>query len=534
MENARPSSFFRDALRRFAGMLSFLEYLALPASLHRVISDLDGCGTNLSVFLFIADLLVPRGDLLDWQLPRSRQHTMPVMWWPADAAAIWWTFAVFPPQQPTAPANRYRFEVVLLKPMYRRSLLPALAFLTLLAGEARALSVSSYTNVDDLAQSLLVPGWSPVPGSVTATLATTDAIGTFDNAADIGITNGVLLTSGTIFNALGPNNSPSATGPGALSSLSFDFVAVSPGISWRYVFASEEYEEYVGSVFNDFFSLTLNGENLALIPGTSSDVAINSVNQLSNTAFYRSNVGAALNAFDTQYDGLTTVLTASKDDLTVGETYTVEFMVTDVGDEAYDSGVFIGANSVVFDGGSPDSPLIPPAPAEPGGPWVFPDFFVFDPNFTWWLDPDVAVGYTYSVTGGPLFATYQAPTLPFNNNYDLFGSTNSCSTFTNLLGSISGGTPYTFGAPVSCFAIKGIDVANMLDPADTTAFVAGVTFDSMGTASVTQTPIVQFVDPASVPGPLPLLGFGAAFAYSRKLRNRIKTSKTSEVMGAIA
>ena len=77
----------------------------------------------------------------------------------------------------------------------------------------------------------------------------------------------------------------------------------------------------------------------------------------------------------------------------------------------------------------------------------------------------------------------------------------------------------------------------MLDPTDTMAFVAGVTFDSTGTASVTQTPIVQFVDPGSgdsVPGPLPLLGFGAAFAYSRKLRNRIKTSKTPEVMGAIA
>ena len=61
-------------------MLSFLEYLALPASLHRVISDLDGRGTNLSMFLFITDLLVARGDLLDWHLPRSRQHTMPVMW----------------------------------------------------------------------------------------------------------------------------------------------------------------------------------------------------------------------------------------------------------------------------------------------------------------------------------------------------------------------------------------------------------------------------------------------------------------------
>lgn len=414
--------------------------------------------------------------------------------------------------------------------MFKRSLFPAVAFLALLAGEAKAVTVSPFTNINDLAQSLLVPGWAPVPGSVAATQATTDAIGFFDNAADIGITNGVLLTTGTIYNALGPNTTTSATGPGALSSLSFDFVAVSPGISWRYVFASEEYEEFVGSQFNDLFRLTLNGENLALIPGTSSSVEINSVNQSSNTAFYRSNVGGALDTFNTQYDGLTTPLTASKNDLVVGNIYSVEFMVTDVGDQAYDSGVFIGANSVVFDGGSPDIPLIPPTPAEPGDPWVFPEFTVFDPEFTWWLDPDVAVGYTYNVTGGPLFATYQAPTLPFDNDYELFDSSDSCSTFTSSLGSISGGTPYTFGTPVNCFAIKGIDVANMLDPTNTSAFVAGVTFDSIGTVSVTQTPITQFV----VPGPLPLLGVGAAFAYSRKLRKRIKTSKTPQVMGSIA
>jgi len=36
-----------------------------------------------------------------------------------------------------------------------------------------------------------------------------------------------------------------------------------------------------------------------------------------------------------------------------------------------------------------------------------------------------------------------------------------------------------------------------------------------------------------VPGPLPLLGVGAAFGFSRRLRKRIKGSKKSEVMSAI-
>ena len=36
-----------------------------------------------------------------------------------------------------------------------------------------------------------------------------------------------------------------------------------------------------------------------------------------------------------------------------------------------------------------------------------------------------------------------------------------------------------------------------------------------------------------VPGPLPLLGVGAAFGYSRKLRKHIKTSKSPDLMSAI-
>ena len=121
VENARPSGFFRDALRTYAGMLSFLEYLALPSSLQRVISDVDGRGTDLGVFLFLADLLVlrdggclilvlpplrgwpseghrldairrgdrlslprlslvPRGDLLDWHLPSPESPPHRINW----------------------------------------------------------------------------------------------------------------------------------------------------------------------------------------------------------------------------------------------------------------------------------------------------------------------------------------------------------------------------------------------------------------------------------------------------------------------
>ena len=60
IQHAQPTGFFRDALRTYAGMLSFLHWQALPDSLKRIVGDVDGMGTDLAVLLFIADLLVLR------------------------------------------------------------------------------------------------------------------------------------------------------------------------------------------------------------------------------------------------------------------------------------------------------------------------------------------------------------------------------------------------------------------------------------------------------------------------------------------
>jgi len=78
LEAALPSGFFRDALRTFAGMLTSSHWRELPASLQAVISDVDGCGTDLGVFLEAADLLVLRdGAALVGVVP-------PVHLWPSE------------------------------------------------------------------------------------------------------------------------------------------------------------------------------------------------------------------------------------------------------------------------------------------------------------------------------------------------------------------------------------------------------------------------------------------------------------------
>ena len=76
LEAARPTGFYRDALRTYAGMLSRLAWQELPDSLSRVATDVDGQGTDLGVFLFLADLLTLRdGGCLLLQLPP--QHRWP-------------------------------------------------------------------------------------------------------------------------------------------------------------------------------------------------------------------------------------------------------------------------------------------------------------------------------------------------------------------------------------------------------------------------------------------------------------------------
>ena len=74
LDAARPSGFFRDALRTYAGMLSRGSWISLPTSLSSVLTDVDGRCTDLGVFLAAADLLVLRdGAALVLVLPPRAQ-----------------------------------------------------------------------------------------------------------------------------------------------------------------------------------------------------------------------------------------------------------------------------------------------------------------------------------------------------------------------------------------------------------------------------------------------------------------------------
>lgn len=233
------------------------------------------------------------------------------------------------------------------------------AVLIAVAGSAHAIAVISEPNAVALAAAITGPGVTI--SNATLTTNTPNGTGTFTGGnASVGFDNGIVLTTGVIECVPGPNNSDSCSGGGNSTSLKFDFVTNTGSVFFNYVFGSEEYNEFVGSGFNDFFQLLLNGSNIATIPLGGGPVTINNVNCGSNSTFYRSNSsGPCLDqGLDIQYDGLTTVLTASAFGLS--GTNSFEFLIQDVGDDGYDSGVFVRGAS--FGGTDPGTSPVP----EPG------------------------------------------------------------------------------------------------------------------------------------------------------------------------
>lgn len=202
------------------------------------------------------------------------------------------------------------------------------------------------------------------------------SIGFFSGAdcVPLGFDEGIILSSGTVGNAMGPNESSAMTAvlglPGdpdleALipgfstydaSWIQFDFIPEDSQIFIQYVFGSEEYNQYVDSSFNDVFGFFVNGENIALLPGTDIPVAINNVNNgfassgqsangpCTNCEFYRDNADLANPPYYIECDGMTTVLTATAT-VNPGEINTIKIAIADAGDASLDSWVFIKAES---------------------------------------------------------------------------------------------------------------------------------------------------------------------------------------------
>ena len=116
-------------------------------------------------------------------------------------------------------------------------------------------------------------------------------------------------------------------------------------------FLSEEYPEFVGSTYNDGFLVEVGATTFFIQDGPDADsnpdaIAPNNVVFDSNGEQLSINTTGALgftagNAFGTTYDGSTQILTTNVPIAPGATTLTLVFSIFDVGDDAYDSAVFI-------------------------------------------------------------------------------------------------------------------------------------------------------------------------------------------------
>ncbi len=233
-------------------------------------------------------------------------------------------------------------------------------------------SLSATLTAQDLANSLV--GSGVTVSNVTYTGADV-AAGTFAGGGGgiIGFDSGIILSSGDIANILGPNVADDITGANATPGdtdldsiasfstqdaavLEFDFVPSASTVTFSYVFASDEYNDFVNSDFNDVFGFFVNDVNCATV-GTD-PVSINTINNgnpfgtdpRSHPELYRNNSPTdpgppTSPTIDTEMDGLTIVLTCTAA-VNSGVTNHMKLAIADASDDSYDSNVFLQAGSL--------------------------------------------------------------------------------------------------------------------------------------------------------------------------------------------
>lgn len=270
-----------------------------------------------------------------------------------------------------------------------KQFLPAAILLCFCISVQAQLTITPHTTPTALAQNLVGNGITISNVSYTGN---TQMSGFFNaaNTTVLGINQGVVLTNGKaktdLFDVGTDNNGFSMAedetasngwnlaGDASLANainyplteledaciLEFDFVPLGDSISFRYIFSSEEYTPLYAcpgtNNFNDAFAFFISGpgfptpQNIALVPNTTLPVSIFNINNVeedgvplcpNNQAYFVNNIS---NIFFT-HDGHTVVLTASAR-VQPCQTYHLKLVISDVGDDLFDSGVFLEEGSL--------------------------------------------------------------------------------------------------------------------------------------------------------------------------------------------
>jgi gliding motility-associated-like protein len=208
-----------------------------------------------------------------------------------------------------------------------------------------------------------------------------NGIGYFENTnPNFPLQSGVILSTGNVLNAQGPNTTMLNDGSNdwsgdsdlqnvlaqagiAMNSvnasvLEFEFVALSPHFDFDFLFASEEYGNFQCQ-FSDAFAFLLTNlstgvtTNLAVVPSTTTPISVvtirdflyNSSCQSVNSQFFGSfNGGSNAASAPINFNGQTKVMNAAAV-LTAGISYKIKLVIADRADPQSDSAIFLSANA---------------------------------------------------------------------------------------------------------------------------------------------------------------------------------------------
>jgi hypothetical protein len=184
--------------------------------------------------------------------------------------------------------------------------------------------------------------------------------------------SGILLSSGAVSDATGPNDSFNSSGswsgdsdlntlPGGFltndaSSISFDFTSSLSTISFNIIYASEEYDQNFECSFGDPMAILLtnlstgNSINIGAIPGTNIPISANNIHpEISggcsavNEEFFGQYNFQPFNdpaLSPTDYNGQTAVISIMQP-LEIDTPYNLKIVIGDDGDSSFDSTLFI-------------------------------------------------------------------------------------------------------------------------------------------------------------------------------------------------
>jgi uncharacterized repeat protein (TIGR01451 family) len=222
-----------------------------------------------------------------------------------------------------------------------------------------AVSITPASSTTTLLNALAPNGATGVTFTGTPTILgafSSNAYGTFTTTgSNLGMTSGAVFGTGNVSQVSGsPSLFWDGAGTGNTSGIERDRAALTfsftpdtgvTKVAFRYVMGSEEYNEYVGQNFSDNITIHLTGgvysyTNVAVVPGTSTGIDIDTINAAINSAYYRDNTIATPPIPDSVLDGHTTVLRTIST-VVPGTTYSAEIKVADFTDNRWNSAIFV-------------------------------------------------------------------------------------------------------------------------------------------------------------------------------------------------